>query len=114
MPYRTFADDQGTSWEIWDVRPERVERRDTDRRVDRTVPWMGPERRVADDHRQQRETRIRLTYPLSEGWLVFKSDDEKRRLAPIPPRWESLRGQELRELWQKADIIAGTISELSA
>jgi hypothetical protein len=25
-----------------------------------------------------------------EGWLVFESSQEKRRLAPVPPDWESL------------------------
>lgn len=114
MPYRTFADEQGRSWEIWDVRPERVERRGLERREGAANPWTGPERRVADDRRQERESRVRLTHPLSEGWLVFKSDDEKRRLAPIPPHWESLRGRELLELWQKADIIVERITERSA
>lgn len=113
MPYRTFADEQGRSWEIWDVRP-RVERRGVERCVGDAKPWTGPERRVADERMQARESRVRLTYPLSEGWLVFKSDDEKRRLAPIPPNWESLRGQELRDLWQKADIIVERITERSA
>ena len=114
MPYRTFADEQGRSWEIWDVRPERVERRGLERRQEDVRPWAGPERRVADERRQDREVRARLAYPLSEGWLVFKSDEEKRRLAPIPPHWESLRGQELRDLWQKADIIVERIRERSA
>jgi len=114
MPYRTFADDQGKSWEIWDVRPERVERRGGERRQERPTPWTGPERRVSDERREHLEARMRLSHPLSDGWLVFKAEDEKRRLSPIPPHWESLRGQELRELWQKADIIAGRVSERSA
>src|SRR5687767_9126833 len=114
MPYRTFADDQGKSWEIWDVRPERVERRSADRREDHAEPWSGPERRVASDRRQRAESWLRLSEPLSEGWLVFRSEDEKRRLAPIPPNWESCRSQELRELWRKADIIASRIDERSA
>lgn len=114
MPYRTFADEQGRSWEIWDVRPGRVERRGSERRQEDARHWAGPERRVADDRRQERQVRMRLDYPLSEGWLVFKSDEEKRRLAPIPPDWESFRGQELRDLWQKADIIVERIRERSA
>lgn len=114
MPYRTFADEHGKSWEIWDVRPERVERRGVERRQEMEKPWAGPERRGADDRRQVRQFRVRLDYPLSEGWLVFKSDEQKRRLAPIPPHWESLRGQELIQLWQKADVIVERISERSA
>lgn len=114
MPYRTFADEQGKSWEIWDVRPARLERRGVERRDGEARPWTGPERRVADERRQERQVRMRLDYPLSEGWLVFRSDEEKRRLAPIPSNWESLRGAELRELWRKAVVIVERITERSA
>lgn len=112
MPYRTFADDQGRCWEIWDVRPERVERRHAERRQERPTPWLGAERRVAADRRQRNDNRPEDL--LAGGWLVFKSDDEKRRLAPIPQNWASRRGQELRELWEKADIIESRLSERSA
>lgn len=111
MPYRTFADEQGRSWEIWDVRPERVERRRAERRQPAARPFDGPERRVSDDRRQAREVRMRPDYLLSEGWLVFKSDQEKRRLTPIPPNWESLRGRELRDLWLKAQLIESRTEE---
>lgn len=106
MPYRTFADEQGKSWDIWDVRPERVERRGADRRGESPTLWTGIERRGASDRRQRAEMRMRLEYPLSEGWLVFQSEDQKRRLAPIPSSWESCRGSELRELWEKAEVIS--------
>jgi hypothetical protein len=114
MPYRTFADDAGKSWEIWDVRPERIERRGGERRQQRPTPWTGLERRVSDDRRQKREVRLRLDSPLSEGWLVFKSADEKRRLSPIPDNWESLRGPDLRALWEKAEVIGTRIRDESA
>jgi hypothetical protein len=114
MPYRTFADEAGRSWEIWDVRPERIERRGGERRQERPTPWTGLERRVTDDRRQKREVRMRLNYPLSEGWLVFKSDEEKRRLSPIPQGWENFRGRDLRALWEKAEVIGIRIREQSA
>jgi hypothetical protein len=37
-----------------------------------------------------------------EGWLVFESSREKRRLAPIPPNWESLSDQALAALSTRA------------
>lgn len=114
MAYRTFADDNGRSWEVWDVRPERVERRDEERRQDRPTPWTSLERRVADDRRQQSEVRLRLSHLLSDGWLVFKSDHERRRLSPIPANWETLRAQELRALWEQADVIGTKSREQSA
>ena len=36
------------------------------------------------------------------GWLVFESDDELRRVAPIPDKWEELDTDVLRELCSKA------------
>lgn len=114
MTYRTFADEQGRSWEIWDVRPERVERRGTDRRQERPVLWPGIERRAGPNRRQRPHASLDLTHPLARGWLAFKSEDEKRRLAPIPANWESYRGRELRELWEKADVIITRIDEQSA
>lgn len=113
MPYRTFADAQGKIWDIWDVRPERLERRSADRRGEDSN-WDGPERRIAPDRRQGLEPRPRLMHPLAEGWLVFKSDDEKRRLAPIPPDWDRCVSWELRELLEKADVTVARMDEESA
>ncbi|MEX1185618.1 MAG: hypothetical protein WEA80_03430 [Gemmatimonadaceae bacterium] len=114
MPYRTFADEAGRSWEIWDVRPERIERRDGERRQERPTPWTGLERRVGEDRRRKGEARLHLSYPLCEGWLVFKSDHEKRRLSPILANWETLRGPGLRALWEKAEVISTSIRVQSA
>lgn len=114
MSYRTFADDSGRSWEVWDVRPERVERRDGERRHERPTPWTGLERRVADDRRKTSEVRLRLSHLLAEGWLVFKSDHERRRLSPIPANWETLRAREIRALWERAEVIGTRVREQSA
>lgn len=37
-----------------------------------------------------------------EGWLVFESTHEKRRLAPVPPDWETMPIEELVGLCGKA------------
>ena len=37
-----------------------------------------------------------------EGWLVFESVQEKRRLAPVPANWESLPNEALAALCAKA------------
>lgn len=111
MPYRTFADDHGRSWEVWDVRPERVERRGGERRQERPTPWTGLERRLADDRREKSEVRMRLSQLLAGGWIVFKSDHERRRLSPIPADWESLRGSDLRALWEQAEVISSRTRE---
>ncbi len=115
MPYRTFADDQGKSWEIWEVRPARVERRAAGRAADRReispTLWAGIERRVEGDRRRKLDGRLDPSHPLAHGWLVFKSEDEKRRLAPIPLNWETCRGRELRELWERAQVTPGKMEK---
>lgn len=111
MPYRTFADDQGKSWEIWEVRPTNVERRGTDRRHDQATSWTGAERRSDTNRRRKLSGRLDPSHPLAHGWLVFKADDEKRRLAPIPPNWETCHGPELRELWEQAHVTASRIEK---
>ena len=47
-----------------------------------------------------REHSLPETY--REGWLVFESATEKRRLAPVPNDWESLSNEALTELCAKA------------
>lgn len=37
-----------------------------------------------------------------EGWLLFESSQEKRRLAPVPSDWETMPVQELVRLCAKA------------
>jgi hypothetical protein len=37
-----------------------------------------------------------------EGWLVFESSDEMRRVAPVPAKWEEMTSDELRELCHRA------------
>ena len=37
-----------------------------------------------------------------EGWLVFESAQQKRRLAPVPPNWESLPAEALAALCARA------------
>jgi hypothetical protein len=104
MAYRTFVDDIGSHWQVWDVRPERVERRSIERRKTLPVEWTGEERRLG--HRRKLERRrVMLDEGLSKGWLLFESLREKRRLAPIPSGWEKFTQSQLRMLCEKARIV---------
>jgi hypothetical protein len=40
--------------------------------------------------------RAGLPESFRQGWLVFESGDELRRVAPIPEKWEELSTEELR------------------
>ena len=103
MSYRTFVDRDGAYWQVWDSQPTRVERRGLgERRRPRTMPWHGSERRTGQDRRLTSQRRITLAEGLGSGWLTFESQQEKRRLNPIPSRWESASEAELRELCARA------------
>lgn len=41
-----------------------------------------------------------------KGWLAFRSEQEMRRVAPLPSNWNDLSIDELRELCHKAAFVA--------
>lgn len=108
MSYRTFVDRDGAYWEVWDTQPTGVERRvgPAERRRARNVPWKGSEQRIGSDRRVINQRRITLPGGYGGGWLTFESLQEKRRLIPIPNRWEELDQPELRALCEKARCVA--------
>ena len=76
MALRTLADEQGRQWQIWDVHPTRLQRLLADE----------PVTEASETHR----SRVTLPLTLRSGWLAFQCDGDARRLAPIPPDWESM------------------------
>src|SRR6478672_13226952 len=107
MSYRTFVDRDGAYWQVWDSQPTKVERRGSgDRRRPQLLPWRGSERRTGGDRRVTTQRRITLSEGYGSGWLTFESLSEKRRLIPIPARWEELSQGELRALCERAKRIA--------
>ena len=104
-PHRHFADDDGLTWQAWDVVPSWGERRMHQRRTSTSGrPPGAPERRVAD-RRKRRGIRIGLAEALSGGWLAFECKGMRRRVAPIPEGWETLTEDELRALWRDAEKL---------
>lgn len=110
MPIRSFRTAEGVLWQVWNVVPGR---RDAERRIgyDRRSPepifrYSGPERRREQDRRRPAPL---LSLQLASGWLAFESPTEKRRLAPIPQRWEQLSEAELERLCQSARICAPAV-----
>lgn len=100
MGYRRFEDEQGRSWEVWEVHPAVVERRlNADRR---TAP------RQTADRRQTGEIRFPIPRELEGGWLTFQCDTEKRRLSPIPAQWLALSDEELIILGRSAKPYRNT------
>jgi hypothetical protein len=108
MAYRTFVDRDGSYWQVWDSQPTKFERRmaGADRRRPQYYAWGGTERRSGTDRRTTSQRRITLSEGHGAGWLTFESLNEKRRLTPIPSRWEDLTQAELRLLCEKAKRVA--------
>lgn len=76
MPMRTVVADD-IEWTIWNVVPGSISRLE----------------------------KIGVDLAFRSGWLVFDSGAQKRRLAPIPPGWDSLTDGELALLIGRAEPI---------
>lgn len=95
---REFTDDRGDAWQVCNVQPAYVERRSgADRR--KVARTNAAERRKRHQHRMIVAPRYR------EGWLIFKSPLERRRLGPIPPGWETWPDEQLRALLRDAETL---------
>jgi hypothetical protein len=104
MPRRVFVSSAGVEWHVWSVLPggiPEVERRHGyDRRSpDPVIRYKGPERRVAGERRRHASASLPDAF---NGWLVFDSPNERRRLTPIPPAWEMRAECDLERLCERA------------
>ena len=96
MAHREFKDSSGRTWNVWSVIPERAERRSS------VSASAEPERR----RHQDTEFRVPLGAQWTRGWLAFETKGAKRRLAPIPPDWESATDEQLERMCERATPIA--------
>lgn len=101
MAHRTFVDSDGVIWQAWDVTPHFAERRHGDRRTLGMRIAQFLDRRRAERRRRQ-EARVGLRPGYESGWLAFESALGCKRLAPIPPAWESLPDDSLSALLRQA------------
>lgn len=76
---REFMDPDGRQWRVWDVNP--------------TL------------HARESPARPGHSIAVPDGWLCFESDDERRRLSPIPPAWETVDLPALEELRRSAQVV---------
>ena len=90
MGHREFRDDRGRTWEVWDVVPERRDRRSGMDRRKRA--------RETFDRRKVRILSAVITGDLAKGWLVFSTLSERRRYAPVPEGWTAANESQLM-LW---------------
>jgi hypothetical protein len=103
MAHRDFTDSTGTDWFVFDVTPRADERRNYDRRKDEA------ESKKVDEVEERRIDSRRVTVGqrpprLTQGWLCFEREGERRRLQPIPDSWWTLPDPELEKLLAAAQI----------
>jgi hypothetical protein len=96
MALREFTDEEGATWRVWDVHPKLG-----------VLPQdgFGVERRARDVPElilERRRQRPPQSGP-GGGWLVFDSEEEKRRLSPVPGDWEQCPVDRLMEYWDRAE-----------
>jgi hypothetical protein len=92
MALREFRDEHGVEWRAWDVRPRPIDgpARPT-AGVDATSTTRAPTRNDSG------EARLRMRPGWEGGWLSFESAAEKRRLVPLPARWDDATDDQLRQ-----------------
>src|SRR3954464_4146914 len=90
MTHRSFEDDGGRTWEVWDVYPARV-------RV-----WLDAERAREPAVETRRSGGVGLPESMRDGWLAFHCGSESRRLAPIPATWPVLSDADLVRMLESA------------
>ena len=88
MTHRQFKDQQGKTWDVWQVHPAAAERRFSARRVADEERIDAAERRSGHDRREERLSRAPVAAEFAYGWLCFETAGEKRRLAPVPEGWD--------------------------
>ena len=93
---RTFTDGAGLSWSVWAVRPGTGPNagQPVDRRRGLGLSAGAP---------SQAERRLQVRSEFSGGWLAFHAaNGARRRLIPIPERWEALPDAELERRCREA------------
>jgi hypothetical protein len=94
MAHRTFRDEHGRDWDVWEVVPTTVERR---------MARNSQERPALLERRRVQEARVLVPEALQDGWLAFQHGKERRRLAPIPSEWPEMTSDELLDLLHRAE-----------
>ena len=79
MAHRTFSDVRGVAWEVWDVFP-----------------------RLMSDTVRREAALASISGQLAQGWLAFQAGESRRRLAPVPARWEEASDEQLQRWCSEA------------
>jgi hypothetical protein len=90
MSLRQFTDNNGRVWEVWETRPA-------------TTLSSSLRERIRSLHNAP--TAASMMQGLEQGWLTFRAGAEKRRLSPVPEKWDDASDEQLARWWKKASIV---------
>lgn len=96
MSLREFPDSLGRIWEVWDTYPKGA-----------NVAGKGDSvlsQYMADQVIREGNQPSSVRHQYEAGWLTFKFNDERRRLAPVPAQWESADDATLRGYLDSAHV----------
>lgn len=80
MPLREFADSLGQVWQAWDTHPTAIGHS--------AKGESAFTRFVASTAKREGREATTVREQYAEGWLTFRFDNARRRLAPIPAGWD--------------------------
>jgi hypothetical protein len=92
---RQFTDPAGRLWQVWE-----------------TVPETPREERAFRQNARLLADAARVSEGREDGWLTFMTENEKRRLSPIPPQWAQASDTELADHLARAERVS--LSEAAA
>src|SRR4051794_3435418 len=93
MSHREVTDADGVRWELWEVQPTLIEKREE----------AADPPATTGERRHVRSNRMRVSPEMREGWLAIRSENERRRIAPIPDGWAELSDEELLAFVARAE-----------
>lgn len=101
--HRSFLDQHGVRWHVWEVYPTSTDRRASEQPESRILSEADEAQLM--DRRFPFERRGAIDPELAGGWLAFESEIARRRYAPIPRGWTGLPSRELCRLLQVAKEV---------
>jgi hypothetical protein len=109
MSLRAFVDSGGNEWQVFDVVPRSGERRNGERRE------RDPGEALANRRENERRLSVgdlsRLS-TISEGWLCFERESDRRRLSPIPGDWIRCSDAALEDYCRRARPVRPLSSDV--
>lgn len=101
---REFEDSKGKHWQVWQTKPGESGMLNDMTASARflSIPTGGDPSEVS-----------RFAKKREQGWLTFRSGEDRRRLSPIPADWETCPPTQLLTYLRDADVVESHSGKIS-